>query len=102
MNKILSLLGLAQKAGRLVLGTDYVCEALRENKVKMVFLASDATRLTIDKIEKKVYFYQVPLNKSFNTQELNDAIGKTNCKVIGLTDSGFAKKINEYMEVESE
>ena len=56
----------------------------------------------MNKIEKKVYFYQVPLNKSFNTQELNDAIGKTNCKVIGLTDSGFTKKINEYMEVESE
>ncbi len=40
--KILNLLGLAQRAGRLVSGEDLVVEAIQKGQAKLVFLAEDA------------------------------------------------------------
>lgn len=100
MNKVLSLLGLCKRSGRMICGTDYVIDAMQKKKIHYIFVASDATPSTIDKIEKKAYFYQVPINKSFDTIELNTSIGTVNFKVIGITDLGFSKKIAS--EVESE
>jgi ribosomal protein L7Ae-like RNA K-turn-binding protein len=38
----------------------------------------------------------VEIINSFNTEELSQAIGKSNRKVIAVTDRGFAEKIRHY------
>ena len=98
MDKILSLLGLCKKSGRLISGTDMVIDAMQKNKVYFIFIASDATYQTQDKMEKKAYFYQVPINKSFDTLALNSAIGEKNIKVVGITDQGFADSFMEKLK----
>ncbi len=102
MNKTLNLLGLCRKAGKVCLGTDSVVEKLQNKKVSYIFLANDSTDQAIDKIIKKSYFYQVEVNKSFDSKELNQAIGTNNYKVIGILDNGFSKKFKELSKVESE
>jgi ribosomal protein L7Ae-like RNA K-turn-binding protein len=101
-DKVLSLLGLCKKAGKLVYGTDATIDKLSHNKLYYMFIASDASEGTIDKLEKKAYFYKVDVNKSFTTTELNNSIGAKNTKVIGILDSGFAKTIIKYLQSEEE
>ncbi|MGZ7246578.1 ribosomal L7Ae/L30e/S12e/Gadd45 family protein, partial [Streptococcus pyogenes] len=40
--KVLNLLGLAQRAGRLISGEELVVDAIRKGQAKLVFLAEDA------------------------------------------------------------
>lgn len=102
MDRILSLLGLAKRAGKLVLGTDFVCERMANGEIHYIFVASDSSNNTLDKIEHKAYFYKVEINKAYTTKELNASIGEDNIKVIGIIDTGFSKKIKEIVKAESE
>lgn len=86
--KILNLLGLAQKAGYIVSGEENVEVALRSKNCKIVFIANDASENTKDKFTKKCYFYQVECNLDFSSVELSKALGKPR-KIVGLIDQGF-------------
>lgn len=96
--EILNLLGLSKRAGKIVSGEDSVLISLQKKKAKLVFVASDASLQTIDKFDKKCFFYNVKMIKDFNSEEISNAIGQ-NRKVISLIDEGFAKAIKEKMEV---
>ncbi len=102
MNKILSLLGLAKRAGKVIVGTDAVISKLQENKLNLIFVAKDASLATIDKIEKKAFYYDVKIIKSFTSDELSNCIGSNNNKVLGLSDKGFADTIIKHHTVEVE
>lgn len=104
MNKVLSTLGLARRAKKIVFGTDAIIDELSNKKLDIIFVASDASEKTIDKIERKGYFYNVPVNKSFTSDELNNSMGTYNIKVFGLVDYGFYKSIKNLLleEVERE
>lgn len=98
MNKIFSYLGLAKRAQKVVLGTDAVLKNLHRLKTKLIVVASDASLATIDKVEKKGYFYKIPVIKKYSTNELANALGVSNPKVIGINDQGFAKAILVELE----
>ena len=91
--KILSLLGLCQRANRLVSGENFVLENIRNKKAKVVFLASDTGVNTTKRIKDKASFYNILVIDNYSTEELSNAIGKINRKVIAVIDNGFAKKI---------
>lgn len=95
--KILGMLGIALRAGELVSGTDSVIEALQKKKIKMVFVASDASNETLDTFEKKCFFYNVPIVKDFSSDELSKAIGKER-KVLGIKNQGMYDSIKKLME----
>lgn len=95
--QISNLLGLAQRAGRLVSGEDLVVEAIQKGQVKLVFLASDAADNLRKKICDKSKTYQVEVVTAFSTLELSSAIGKAR-KVLAVTDAGFTKKMRSIME----
>lgn len=95
--KILSLLGLAQRAGRVVSGEEFVVEAIQKRQATLVFLAHDAASNLQKKMTDKCKTYQVYLAQPFSAEELSMAIGKSR-KVIAVTDQGFAKKMRSMME----
>lgn len=95
-NKTLNLLGLAQRAGFIVSGEDNVINALQKQRLKIVFVASDASSKTIDKFVKKCYFYKVECNLDFTCEELSQALGKSR-KIIGLIDQGFYETLIKLM-----
>ena len=94
MNKTLQLLSLARKANKLITGEEFVTDAIRKNKVFLVFLASDAGVNTSKKIHDKTKYYNIPLIDTFSSIELSNSIGKVRM-VIGITDLGFATSIEK-------
>ena len=81
MNKqqVANLLGLAQRAGRIISGEELVVKAIQEGKAKLVFLAHDAAPNLSKKIKDKSHYYQVDVSTVFSTLELSSAIGKAKC-----------------------
>jgi len=95
--KILNLLGLAQRARKVTLGEEFVLKELSKDQSNLVFLASDAGENIKNKIIKKTDYYSVKLINSFTTDEISKAIGKENRKVILVSDKGFINKFIEYL-----
>ena len=95
--QVLNLLGLAQKAGRLISGEELVVDAIRKGQAKLVFLAQDAGPNLTKKITDKSKTYQVEVVTAFSTLELSIAVGKSR-KVLAVTDAGFTKKMRSIME----
>ena len=95
--QVLNLLGLAQRAGRLISGEELVVDAIRKGQVKLVFLAQDAGPNLTKKITDKSKTYQVEVVTAFSTLELSIAVGKSR-KVLTVTDAGFTKKMRSIME----
>ena len=91
MDKILSNLGLCQKARGVITGDELVVDAIRQGKVFFVFLANDAGTNTSKKIKDKAKFYNVEVDESYSSSELSLAIGKNNRMVLGITDKNFLK-----------
>lgn len=95
MDRILSNLGLCNRARGLVSGEDMVCESLASNKVFYIFLANDSSNNTKNKIQSKAKFYNVEVNESYSSLELSMAIGKVGRMVIGITNKSFLKILKE-------
>jgi ribosomal protein L7Ae-like RNA K-turn-binding protein len=95
-SKILNLLGLANRAGFIVTGEESVELALSRQKLKIVFVANDASSRTVDKFVKKCYFYKVVCSLDFSSEELSSALGKFR-KIVGLTDQGFYVALEKLM-----
>ncbi|MDE5714968.1 MAG: ribosomal L7Ae/L30e/S12e/Gadd45 family protein [Anaeroplasmataceae bacterium] len=91
MNKILSNLGLCQRAGGLISGEENVISLMQSGKVFYLFLANDASLNTKKKITDKAKYYQIEIDDSYTSIELSKAIGKENRMVIGITNKGFIK-----------
>ncbi len=102
MDRVLQYIGLARKSGKLVIGTDSVIKSLQNNKIKLILIGSDASSSTLDKMEKKAFFYHIPLIKKYSSMELSFAVGKRSSMVFGLTDKGFAEAIMRTLQEETE
>ena len=94
--KVSNLLGLAQRAGKIISGEEMVVKAIQDQKVKLVFLAHDAASNLTKKIHDKSDYYQVEVITVFSTLELSIAVGKSR-KVLAVTDAGFRKKMRSLM-----
>lgn len=95
--KVSNLLGLAQRAGKIISGEELVIKAIQEGKAKLVFLAEDAAPNLTKKITDKCHYYGIPVLTVFSTLELSTAIGRSR-KVAAVTDAGFSKKMRSLME----
>jgi ribosomal protein L7Ae-like RNA K-turn-binding protein len=95
--KVLNLLGLAQRARMTVLGESMIIEQMKHTTKGIVFLASDAGDNIVKKIKNKSNTYDHVLITGFDGETLSKAIGKENRKVVFITDKGFIKKFTEYI-----
>ena len=96
--KLLSMLALARKAGKVVAGGDGCEKAIRDGKALLVFLASDASANTQKKFRDKTSFYNAPLTEIFTKDDLSH-IGLEDRAVVAILDENFAKKMKEMLEV---
>ncbi|MGN1400406.1 MAG: YlxQ family RNA-binding protein [Bacillus sp. (in: firmicutes)] len=89
-----SLLGLANRARKVISGEELVIKEVRSKKAKLVILAGDASANTEKKVTDKCRHYNVPFIKVDDRERLGQAIGKDQRVVIAVLDEGFAKKLN--------
>ena len=93
MNKALSVMGLARRAGKLNWGYDTAVEVMKTGNCSLMLTAGDLS----DKTKKNVRFEAercgVPyIETAFTIEEISAAIGKK-AGVIAICDGGFAKKL---------
>ncbi|USK61248.1 YlxQ family RNA-binding protein [Peribacillus asahii] len=94
----MSLLGLANRARKLISGEELVVKEVRSGKAKLVLLASDASKNTEKKISDKCAYYQIPLKRVENRSLLGQAIGKEARVVVAVLDEGFAQKLRTLLD----
>ncbi len=96
--KILSILSLCQRAGKLASG-ELSCEkALKNSSAKLIVVASDASENTKTKFNNKSFYYNVSVFEFSTMEELGKCIGKDCRAVLGICDENFAVKLKEYLE----
>lgn len=88
---VLSLLGLAKKAGRLELGEDSVGDTAKNHNARLILLSSDASEHTARRARRfaqagACLCADLPATK----EELGRAVGRGSCAVLAITDIGFA------------
>lgn len=94
-NKILGLIGLAMKAGKICFGADSVEENIEKRKVKLLIIAEDSSERTKNKFIEKGQKQNIPIIIDSNIEEISKTIGKSNKAIIGVKDINFAKSIQE-------
>lgn len=90
----LSLAGLAKKAGRIVTGTDKVCDDIRgAGKIRLVAVADDISANTDKRLSDCCSWNGVQLEKcAFSSEQLGAALGReSGIACAGFTDEGFVK-----------
>ena len=93
-DNILSLLGLALRGGRLVMGEEPVEGVARARDARVLLLASDAADTPRRRIEHfadegQCMWLRVPFTK----EELGRALGRTSVAVAAITDIGLAAAV---------
>lgn len=92
----LSLLGLAYRAGKCVLGEEAIIKSIQRKRAKVVILAEDIGQQTKKKITDKCKSYQIPYVFIEDREVLSKAIGQTGRVAIAIVDEGFSKKLLSY------
>ena len=99
---ILSLLGIAKKAGKVVSGEFSTEKAVKERKAKLVIVAGDASYNTKKLFTDKTSFYNIPIYFYSDKNSLGRGIGCEIRTSLAVLDEGFAnaiiKKIEELNE----
>ncbi|MBO5908299.1 MAG: ribosomal L7Ae/L30e/S12e/Gadd45 family protein [Clostridia bacterium] len=93
-NSVISLLGFAAKAGKLLYGTHSTEWAISVKKAKLVLVAEDISEKSKKEIKFKADKMNVPvvILDGIDTDALSSRIGKR-CGIIAVNDEGFANTI---------
>ncbi len=96
-NDALNILGLARKAGKLVLGTTATEHALKRGRVKALIFAKDVAENTKKKLEPWTRNKKIPIFYLSNKQELGRQFNRESVGVLGLLDSNFNHALKKHL-----
>ena len=96
--KILGLVGLTAKAGKISFGADSVEIDIKKKLIKIVIIAEDASNRTKEKFKKICEEYNIPIIQFDNIETLSKAIGKNNKAIIGIKDINLAREIKKLSD----
>lgn len=99
-NRILSVLSLAQKAGRVASGEFAVEQSVKEGSACLVIVAEDASENTKKKMTNMTDYYEVPLSFYADKEQLGGCIGKEYRSMVAVKDPGFADSIRKKLSQE--
>ena len=97
MKRILNMLGLCMRAGKIISGEKACIQAIRVGKVCVVLLDNGTAKNAEKAVTDACNFYEVPLIR-VPEDELGYAIGKPGRMVAAITDPSMAGRILEYQK----
>ena len=97
-DKVLSLIGLAMKAGRCASGEMMTENETKSGRAKLVIIASDASDNTKKKFRDMCKFYRVPIYFYEDKDTLGHAMGKEFRASLAILDEGFADGIQKELK----
>src|SRR5690554_1618075 len=92
-NKVLSLLGLARRAGKISWQEEANFHAIRNGSAKLLILAEDAGASVAKKYYNKSSYYGVPLIVTLQKGPLGHALGTSPRAAVVILDDGFAQQL---------
>ena len=100
MNRALSMISLATKAGKTKSGEFMTEKEVKEGRAHLVIVADDASDNTKKKFQNMCDFYKVPIYFFEDKDTLGHAMGKEFRASLAVTDAGFAKGIRKHLDME--
>ena len=100
-DKVLSMVGLATRAGKAASGEFSTEKAVKRGKAVLVLVAGDASENTKKMFTNMCAFYKVPLRIYGTKETLGRAMGKEYRASIALLDRGFAGSVLKLINPES-
>ena len=95
LKQLLFSIGLARKAGKLISGTDFVCDGIRKKKIFLVICSEDVSDNTKKKISDCCTYYKTVLHFADVSKEtLGSIIGKSFSACVGITDKNLSELIS--------
>ena len=95
MQKIEGLLGMAQRAGKMVSGEFAVGKAISSGKAAALIVASDASERSKETLIRAAETKGIPVYSMFTKEMLGQCLGKGYRAAAALLDKGFAKALGE-------
>lgn len=97
-DQVLSMIGLAMKAGKLVSGEYMTDKMIKTGKAYLVVVAEDASENTKKEFSDACSYYRVPIVVYGTKESLAHALGKQIRASLAITDEGFANEIMKRVE----
>ena len=97
-DRVLSMLGIAAKAGKVVSGEFATENAVKSAKAFLVITAADASENTAKKFRDMTDFYRVPLVVYGTKESLGGCIGKDYRSSLAVTDEKLAQAVTNKIE----
>ena len=98
-HKIKSYFGFAVKSRQIVFGADMVITC--KKKIYLIAYVADINRTSKNRLTEKSNAYGIPMVEMSN-EELAEAVCRTNCKCVGITEPHLAQAINKELRVVDE
>ena len=98
-NKIIGLLGLAEKAGKVRSGEFSTEKAVKDGSAWLVIVASDASENTQKHFRDMTTFYEVPMYVYGEKETLGHFIGKEFRASLAVTNEGLAHSIEDKLKL---
>ena len=92
-DKILSMIGMAKRAGKVLTG-EFMCgKAIKNKSSKLIIIADDASENTKKSIRNSCSYYKIPYIEFSQKDELGKYTGSDSRAVVSINDNNFAKAI---------
>ncbi len=98
-DKVLSMISLAGKAGKVASGEFSVEKAVKGGKAYLVIVAKDASDNTKKLFNNACAFYKVPIMEYSDKAGLGRCIGKENRASICIIDEGLANAVLKKIDL---
>ena len=91
------MIGMARRAGEVVMGTELVCLAMPKGRVRLVLISSTASEQTKKKLSEKSDFYGIPwVATEIDSESLGRILGKSGAVAgIAITNASLAEEIRK-------
>lgn len=86
-----NVIGMCQKAGKLISGNEMVEDAIRHKKACLVIISEDIGESMLKKITDKTEFYNINTVHFGSKELIGQSIGKAPRSAVAITDKGFAE-----------
>lgn len=98
LDKVLSMIGMAMRAGKVVSGEFAVEKSVKSQKAYLVIIARDSSDNSKKNYEDMCKFYHTELHYYGTKGSLGAAIGKEYRASVAIQDENFAKAILAKLE----
>lgn len=99
IDKLISMISMCQKSGKLLSGEENCENSIRSKKAKIIIVANDASDNTKKKFRNSSEYYHIPLYLFMTKEELGKITGKKIRAVLTVNDESFSKQIIKLFDM---